>query len=170
MMAGATNKPGRLALAAALATALAIPAEGLRQVAYYDPPGILTACRGHTGPDVRAGVRYSLEQCDAWLTADMRAALARVEACVPGLPPEVLAAFGDAVFNLGPVIACDTANSQAARYLARYAHTRDGDMLRAACEQLPRWDKARVGGVLVALPGLTKRRAEERSLCLGGLP
>ena len=40
----------RRAIAAILATAIAVPAEGLRQWAYYDPPGILTVCRGHTGP------------------------------------------------------------------------------------------------------------------------
>ena len=33
---------------------------------------------------------------------------------------------------------------------------------------LPR-DKARVGGQLVPLPGLTKRRAAERDVCLEGL-
>ena len=32
----------RVAAAAAIATAIAAPAEGLRQWAYYDPPGILT--------------------------------------------------------------------------------------------------------------------------------
>jgi len=161
-MVDTTKKPGRLVLAAVLATALAVPAEGLRQVAYRDPPGVLTACRGHTGPDVHAGIRYSLEQCDRWLTDDMRSALTHVDRCAPGLPPEVLAAFGDAVFNTGPTIACDTVNSTAARYLR-------AGQLRAACDQLPRWDKARVAGVLVSLPGLTRRRAAERDLCLKGV-
>lgn len=44
------------ALAAALA--LAIPAEGLRQYAYYDPPGILTVCYGSTR-DVVPGIILS---------------------------------------------------------------------------------------------------------------
>lgn len=161
-MADQTKRPGRLAIAAALATALAMPAEGLRRVAYYDPPGILTACRGHTGPDVHPNVRYSLAQCDKWLTDDMRAAVVRVDRCAPGLPPEVLAAFSDAAFNLGSTIACDTTRSTAARYL-------QVGQLRAACDQLPRWDKARVAGVQVTLPGLTKRRAVERDLCLRGV-
>jgi GH24 family phage-related lysozyme (muramidase) len=170
-MADPMKKPGRLAIAAVLATALAVPAEGLRQVAYRDPPGILTACRGHTGPEVRAGVRYSIEQCDRWLTDDMRRAITLVDRCAPGLPPEALAAFGDAVFNAGPTVACDTASSTAARYLRQYSANPDSGvpMLRAACDQLPRWDKARVAGVLVSLPGLTKRRAAERDLCLKGL-
>ena len=41
-------------------------------------------------------------------------------------------------------------------------------LLQAACNQLPRWDNARIAGVLVPLPGLTKRRAAERTLCLQG--
>lgn len=169
-----SNRATKLALAASLATALAVPAEGLRQVAYYDPPGILTACRGHTGADVRANVRYSLAQCDAWMTDDMRQAVGLVDRCAPGLPPQVLAAFADAVFNAGPTIACDTVNSTAARYLRQYSAggvTNPGSgapLLIAACGQLPRWDKARVAGVLVALPGLTRRRAAERDLCLQG--
>jgi len=173
-MADATKKPSRLALAAVLATALAVPAEGLRQIAYRDPGGILTACRGHTGPDVQANVFYPLDQCDRWMTSDMRAAVKTVDRCVPGLPPEVLAAFGDAVFNMGPTIACDTKASTAARYLREYStgavyRTDSGvPLLQAACNQLPRWDKARVAGVLVPLPGLTKRRAAERDLCLKG--
>jgi lysozyme len=151
----------RKAAAAALAMALAIPAEGLRQVAYFDPPGILTVCRGHTGPDVTAGRRYSLQECDAYLTNDMRKAIDQVDACVPGLPVEVLAAFGDAAFNLGPRIACDAVTSTAARKL----RARD---LAGACNELPKWDKARLGGVMVALPGLTTRRSAERALCLQG--
>ncbi|GAP37905.1 lysozyme [Piscinibacter sakaiensis] len=151
----------RIAAAVAAAAAIAIPAEGLRQYAYRDPPGILTVCYGST-TDVQAGRRYSLDECKARLDADMLAAVAAVERCAPGAPLEVLAAFGDAVYNIGPKIACDQSNSTAARHLA-------ARRWRAACEQLPRWDKARVAGVLVALPGLTKRRAAERELCLRGL-
>ena len=71
----------------------------------------------------------------------------------------MLAAFGDAVYNLGPTIACNKQKSTAARLL-------DAGDLDGACNQLPRWDKARVGGVMVSLPGLTKRRAKEREVCL----
>ena len=152
----------RKAAALALATAIAVPAEGLRQYAYYDPPGILTVCYGHTGPDVVKGKKFSLDECKALLNQDMLTALATVERCVPGLPVEVLAAFGDAVFNLGPTIVCDKTKSTAARLLAK------GD-LAPACEQLPRWNKARIAGVPVELPGLTKRRGLERDLCLEAL-
>lgn len=156
----ATN---RKALALILATAIAIPAEGLRQIAYYDPPGILTVCRGHTGPDVVKGKRYSLDECNQYMNADMRKAVLIVDRCAPGLPTEVLAAFSDAAYNLGPAIACDTHKSTAARLLEAHQY-------RRACDQLPKWDKARLAGVMVALPGLTKRRAAERDLCLTGVP
>ncbi len=154
---------GKAARIAALAIAIAAPAEGLRQVTYYDPPGILTVCRGHTGAGVEAGKRYTLAECDAFLTADMRDAINKVEHCVPGLPEPVHAAFADAVFNLGQMIACDTKNSTAARML------KAGD-IRGACNQLPRWNKAKVAGVKITLPGLTNRRRQEQQLCLQGLP
>jgi len=148
-------------IAAALATAIAIPAEGLRQVAYRDPPGILTVCYGST-THVQPGKVYSLQECRARLDADMARAVADVDTCVPGLPDPVLAAFADAAYNLGPRIACDTTRSTAARKL------RAGD-IAGACNELPKWDKARIVGVLVALPGLTGRRAKEQALCLQGV-
>ena len=144
----------RMAAAAAIATALAIPAEGLRQYAYYGPPGILTVCYGHTG-NVEKHRKYSLEECNDLLTADMKNAIIAVESCVPGLPENVLAAFADAVYNIGPRVACDTNKSTAARLLK-------AGRIEEACKQLPKWNKA--GGV--PLPGLTKRRNAEMTVCL----
>jgi lysozyme len=155
------SRAQRAGAAAAIAAAIAIPAEGLRQYAYYDPPGILTVCYGST-TNVQKGRKYSLEECRARLDADMLHAVEAVERCVPGLPVNVLAAFSDAVYNMGPTIACNRQQSTAARYL-------HAGRLIDACNQLPRWDKARVAGVMVSLPGLTKRRAAEKNLCLSDL-
>ena len=155
------DKGKRVGAAVALAAAIAIPAEGLRQWAYYDPPGILTVCYGST-TDVQKGKKYSLDECKDRLDTDMRAAIAQVDTCAPGLPVPVLAAFGDAVYNLGPKIACDTTHSTAARVL------KAGD-LAGACQQLPRWNRATVAGRSAELPGLTKRRAKEMDLCLEGV-
>lgn len=152
----------RKATAAVIAAAIAIPAEGLRQVAYLDPPGILTVCYGHTGTDVVAKRVYTIDECKALLTKDMATAVAAVERCHPGLPVNVLAAFGDSVYNAGPTIACNTSKSTAARLLA-------AGNLDAACRELPRWNKAKVLGVMVSLPGLTKRRQAEMRLCLTGV-
>lgn len=156
-MAVAVRPGKRTAAAAALAAAIAVPAEGLRQVAYYDPPGILTVCYGST-TNVEKGRVYTLAECRKRLDSDMLAAVLQVEACAPGLPENALAAFADAVYNLGPTVACDTAKSTAARML------KAGDV-HGACGQLPRWNKARIAGQLVELPGLTKRRLAEQALC-----
>lgn len=155
-----TSRNQRIAAAAALASAIAIPAEGVKLTPYYDPGGILTVCRGHTGPDVKPSQRYDLATCNELLNTDMREALKIVEQCVPGMPSQVLAAFGDAVYNIGPTVACDRNRSTAARMLA-------AGELHQACRQLPRWNRARVFGVLTELPGLTKRRSLEMAVCLG---
>lgn len=144
-----------LVLAAAVAGTMAAGFEGLRQTAYYDPrPGdsILTVCYGHTGKDFVKGQRYSVEQCKQWLNDDMLNAVLIVERCQPGLPFNVLVAFSDAVYNIGPKIAC---NSTAAKQLAKKNYP-------AACKELLKWNKA--NGVV--LPGLTRRRQAEYELCM----
>jgi len=152
----------RKAAALSLATALAVPAEGIRRAWYVDPANIVTVCYGHTGADIDRTKVYSLNECKALLTEDMNRAIQAVDTCRPGLPVNVLAAFSDAAYNLGPTIACDTNKSTAARYLAAGRY-------QEACDQLLRWNRARVAGVSVELPGLTKRREIERDVCLAGL-
>lgn len=149
----------RKAAALSIATALAIPAEGLRQWAYRDPVGLPTICFGSTA-GVKMGDFRTVPECKALLTKEMLYAVSRVDSCRPGLPVNVLAAFADSVYNIGPHVACDPSRSTAARLLAA------GDY-KAACDQLLRWDYARVAGVSVRLPGLTKRREMERQVCLG---
>lgn len=157
--AGVRNRE-KFATAIALAAAIAVPAEGLRQWAYNDiaNPSLLTVCYGST-TDVVPGVLYSLEECKRRLDGDMLQAVIQVDRCVPDAPVPVLAAFADAVYNMGPTIACDKTKSTAARLLADKSWT-------AACLQLRHWNKARVAGVLVELPGLTKRRKDEEAVCL----
>lgn len=150
------------AAAAALVVAIAAPMEGLRRVAYFDPPGKLTVCYGTTGKDVVQGRVYTLEECKTFLNRDALKAVQQVDACVPDAPESVLVAFGDAAYNLGSKIACDTKQSTAARKLKLHDW-------RGACEELPRWSKASVAGMMVTLPGLTKRRAAEKQVCLSGL-
>lgn len=150
----------KIGAAVAIATAIAIPAEGLRRTAYSDPTDVRTVCFGTTRNVIENKV-YSIEECKALLTDDMRAAVEAVERCHPGLPVNVLAAFGDAAYNLGPKIACDRRNSTAARLL-------DAGDIEGACRQLPRWDRGRIAGVLIPLPGLAKRRKAEMELCLQG--
>jgi len=147
------------AAALAAACALAVPMEGLRTKAYRDPVGIPTICFGST-KGVKLGDVATPEQCKSMLSAEMLQSIDAVDRCVPGLPVNVLAAFADAAYNLGEKIACDTTRSTAARKL------KAGDFV-GACNELPKWDKASMPGLgLVPLPGLTKRRALERELCL----
>lgn len=150
----------RKALVLAMATAIAIPAEGLRQWAYRDATGLPTICLGST-QGVKMGDFRTIPECKALLTKEMSDVITFVDTCRPGLPVPVLAAFADAAYNIGPKVACDDKKSTAARML------RAGDYA-GACRQLLRWDKATIAGVMVALPGLTKRRAIERDLCLTG--
>jgi len=154
--------PSQKAIALVIATAIAIPAEGLRQKWYADPIGLPTVCYGHTGADVDKNKVYSLAECKALLDKDMTHALRTVESCRPNLPAKTLAAWSSAVYNLGPTITCNQSKSTAARLLA-------AGKLREACLQLPRWSRAKVGGVSVELPGLVKRRNAEMKLCLEGL-
>lgn len=147
------------AAALAAACAIAVPMEGLRTKAYRDPVGIPTICFGTT-KNVKMGDTATVEQCKGMLTAEMLQSIDAVDRCVPNLPVNVLAAFADAAYNIGPRIACDTRTSTAARKL------KSGDYV-GACNELPRWDRANMPGIgLVPLPGLTKRRQMERELCL----
>ena len=148
----------RVAVLAA-ACALAVPMEGLRTKAYRDPVGIPTICFGST-KGVQLGDVATVEQCKGMLSAEMLQSIDAVDRCVPGLPVNVLAAFADAAYNIGPKIVCDTSASTAARKLKAKDYI-------GACNELLRWDKASMPGIgLVPLPGLTKRRALERELCL----
>ncbi len=150
-------KRGGVAVAAVCAMATCY--EGTVLKSYVDPVGVLTSCTGHTGPELRPGQVFSQAQCASLLNADVTKAVNQVVACVPSAPDRVLAAFGDAAYNLGPAIACDRGRSTAARLLA-------AGQWDAACLQLPRWNTA--GGRV--LPGLTRRRQAELDLCLKGAP
>jgi len=153
------NKNKKRAIVLVLATALAAPFEGLRQYAYYDPPGILTVCYGSTSNVVK-GHKYSLEECKVRLDKDMLNAVVAVENCTKKIDLSVnqTVAFADMVYNIGPKPVCDTSQSTLARKLQA------GDII-GACDQIPRWNKARVAGRMIALPGLTKRRNAEHILC-----
>ena len=146
-------------ISAALAAAAALAAgfEGLRQSPYLDPrpnDAILTVCYGHTGPDIQRR-KYTVEECVALLEEDMREAVQQVQKCHPDLPFGVLVAFSDAVYNIGPKVAC---NSTASRYLSQGNY-------EAACKELPKWNKA--NGVV--LNGLTRRRNKEMEICLDSI-
>jgi len=140
--------------AAALAMAVILKWEGQHFVPYRDPVGILTVCYGHTGPDVIAGKRYTLAECNDLLQQDMVIAATIVQRCLPMPKPDhVQAALISATFNIGPRVVCGST-------LQRRALAEDWS---GACAQLERWKYAK-GRIL---RGLVLRRADERALCEG---
>ena len=142
------------------ATALAIPLvmlyEGTVLQSYRDPIGIITACVGHTGPELRMGQRYTRQQCEDMLYGDLLKHAQALDCIKQPMTDGQKAAFLSFAFNVGNRAFCDST-------LARKANA--GDMA-GACAELSRWTRA--GGR--ELPGLVKRRAAERELCERGLP
>lgn len=129
--------------------------EGLRTYAYRDPVGIPTICFGETR-GVQMGDTATVAECKTMLGDRLLEFSAGVDRCLTvRVPDKTYAAFVSFAYNVGVGAFCGST-------LARKANAGD---IRGACDQLPRWNRA---GVLV-LPGLTKRRAEERALCLEGL-
>jgi len=132
------------------------PAEGLRRVAYSDPVGIPTICFGETR-GVKLGQRATTEQCKAMLeTRVVEDFIPAVEKCISRpMPPEREAAFVSFAYNVGVARFC--ASSIALRYNV-------GDE-QGACDALLQYVYAHG----IKLPGLVKRREEERALCMEGL-
>ena len=141
------------------ATAIAVPFvmlhEGTVLQSYRDPIGIVTACVGHTGPELRMGQRYTREQCEQMLYVDMLKHADALDCVRHPLTDSQKAAFLSFAFNVGNKAFCGST-------LVRFANA--GNMA-AACAELSRWTRA--GGR--ELPGLVKRRAAERALCEKGL-
>lgn len=149
----------RIATAAlAVSTAglgLILSNEGMVNTAYPDPAHgwkVPTICVGHT-QGVARGQWRSDSECLDLLKKDADVASGHVLrlATVP-LSQGELDAYTSFVFNVGQG---NFANSTLLKKLNAGDHI-------GACEQLPRWNRA--GGKV--LPGLTKRRNEERTLCL----
>jgi hypothetical protein len=129
--------------------------------AYLDIAGIPTACDGLTR-GVRIGQTYTPAQCTALLEAALVEHAAGVMHCTPGLALDkphrdnVRFAAISMAYNIGVGAWCGSS----ARKLV------DAGRIRAACDAFLRWDKARVGGVLRPVKGLTARRQRERAVCL----
>lgn len=127
--------------------------EGTILKGYQDPIGIVTACVGHTAT-AKLGRAYSAEECEELLVSDLISHNADVERCVDvPLQPHQRAAFVSFAFNVGGEKFCTST-------LVRKLNSGD---TAGACAELSRW--VRAGGKV--LPGLVKRRAEERALCEG---
>lgn len=141
------------------AVVLAVPLvqkyEGTVLRSYRDPVGIITACTGHTGPELKMGQTYTRQQCEDMLYKDL-ARHADALSCISApLTDGQRAAFVSFAFNVGNEAFCRST-------LVRKVNSGDID---GACAELSRWTYA--SGK--QLPGLIKRRAAERQLCEAGL-
>ncbi|MGH1515319.1 glycoside hydrolase family protein [Ralstonia solanacearum] len=100
---------------------------------------------------------FTDDQCSVMLGKDVKTAGQALDRLVlVSLSPGERLAYTDFIFNLG---AGAFEGSTLRRKLN--AGNRPG-----ACAELLRWDKGKVGGKLVTLPGLTKRRKAEYQQCL----
>lgn len=142
---------------AAAAVALVGGFEGLRTYAYRDPVGIPTICFGETR-SVRMGDRKSAAECKAMLgdrLVEFETGMVRCLKAPDKVPDPAYAAFLSFSYNVGTGAFCKST-------LVRRVNAGD---LRGACDELLKWDKA----AGIRLPGLTKRRQQERALCLQGV-
>ena len=140
--------------AAVLLFGLVSQFEGKRNDPYLDIVKVPTVCYGETRVAMR---RYSDAECDDMLAGGL------ADFAVPVIKrnPELLghtaqlAAAVSLAYNIGPANYARSTTAQ--RFTA-------GDW-RGACQAITRWSNA--GGKVV--PGLVRRRAAERDLCLRGL-
>ena len=141
------------------AVVLAVPLgekfEGTVLRSYRDPVGIITACTGHTSPELKMGQVYTRQQCEEMLYKDLVKHADALSCIRQPLTDGQRAAFVSFAFNVGNSAFCGST-------LVRKANAGD---INGACAELSRWTYASGKH----LPGLVKRRAAERQLCETGL-
>lgn len=129
----------------------------IRGKPYIDPVGVLTVCDGHTGSDIDPKRIFTDAECDAWRDADLAIADRAVRRLITvPLNDWQRAALIDFSYNLG-------AGNLAESTMRRKFNAGD---YAGGCAELDRWVKGRVGGVLMALPGLVTRREVDTWVCL----
>jgi lysozyme len=149
-----TSRLKKKAAVAALAVGVIGGFEGLRQTAYRDVVGVPTVCYGET-QGVKMGDRYTIAECKAMLVKSLEKYALAVERCVTRpMPDTTYIAFTSLTYNIGEGGFC---RSTVAR-LYNAGRTRE------ACDYMMNYNRAKQR----VFPGLTKRRAAERALCLQG--
>ena len=143
--------------AGAMAIGLVGSFEGLRTKAYLDVVQVPTVCFGETR-GVKLGDQYTPAQCKAMLADRLVEFETNMRACLKApdsVPDKPYVAFLSLSYNIGSRAFCGSS-------VAKRANAGD---LRGACDAILMWDRA--GGKQI--PGLTRRRQEERALCLEGV-
>jgi len=135
--------------------------EGNKAVPYKDIAGVLTVCRGHTGPDIVVKKVYSPAECDELTKKDIDIAIRGVVKVSPHLlwhPMQLVAAVSFS-YNLGTGA---YAKSSVARNF-------NEGKFEEGCAAMKLYNKARVNGVLTPVRGLTNRRQHEYDVCISTL-
>lgn len=133
--------------------------EGEVLATYIDPVGVATVCYGDTDPNMAIpGATYSRAECLQSLERQLVTHAEPVLETVPEVvaSPEMTAAFVSLAYNIG---------AEAFRKSTVVRRFRSGDYA-GACRAIEMWRFA--GGR--ELPGLVRRRADERALCEKGFP
>lgn len=124
----------------------------------FDPPRVVTVCNGVTNYDwpwLKAGMKFTNEQCATALAENVQKYAAPIAKCVPSftsMPPHRQAALTSFAYNLGPARIC---NSSIARDLNAGRVTR-------ACNAMLQYTRA----AGKQLTGLVRRRQQEHEWCL----
>ena len=135
--------------------------EGFETHAYVDTDGTPVIGYGLSriaGKPVQLGDRISVEQANSALNSQLQVIQQELDKAIKvDLSDRQLGAIASLAYNVGVE---DISSSTLVRKI------NEKDYVGAANEFL-RWDKANVGGRLVQLPGLTRRRYAEQQLFLG---
>ncbi len=151
------NWAGGLTVAGALAVGVVGGYEGLRTRAYLDVVDVPTVCFGETR-GVKLGDAYTREECRAMLgdaLIDFEQGMRRCLVAPDGLPDKTYVASLSLTYNIGVGAFCRST-------VAKRFKVRD---IRGGCDAFLMWNRA--AGRVIA--GLTRRRQEERKLCLEGI-
>ncbi len=124
--------------------------EGCKLAAYRCPANILTIGFGHTGKDVKEGMKISQAQADRLLVDDLDVFCAAVEGMVKAATDNQFSALVSLCYNIG------AGNLKGSTLMKKF---NAGDVFGAAA-QFDVWNRA-AGKVL---EGLCKRREAERRL------
>ena len=131
-------------------------AESCRRDPYVCPAGVLTDGIGNTH-----GVKAGTRKTDAQIAVDWQKNILIAEKCVNAyangakLSDNTFSAVTSITFNIG----CVAMQKSTLFWMLRQGKVAD------ACQQFPRW----VYADGKKLPGLVKRRADEKQLCLDGV-
>lgn len=144
------------AIVAAIAAFIA-PSEGLRTKTYLDPVGIPTVCYGET-KGVKIDDSYTPAQCMAMLKQSIPEYL-RVVDSLGNLTDGERVAYTDFTYNVG------VGNFRRSS-IVKYVNAKERVK---ACNVLLLYNKAKVKGKYVVLPGLDERAKKRNLKCLSQL-